>query len=89
MSNETAVESIPAPASAVYSAVEARPSTVAAAGRFGRLWSWFLGAGAVSIGIYQFLPHGVVGDICYVAVGLAGVTAIGAGLRLNQPMRQH
>jgi hypothetical protein len=53
-----------------------------------RQWWWLLAAGALSIAIYQFLPDGLARDIGYVAVGLAGATAIGVGVRLNQPVRR-
>jgi diguanylate cyclase (GGDEF)-like protein len=87
MSNETIVESAVAPAPAIFSAVLVPPSAVPAADRFARLWLWFLGAGALSIGIYQFLPDGLAADIGYVAVGLAGATAIVVGIRINLPAR--
>ena len=82
------VDRVSVAAPATPAAVPPTTATVPVVPSPSRLWRWFLSAGVLCIGIYYFLPTGLPGDIGYVAVGLAGATAIAVGIGINRPARR-
>jgi diguanylate cyclase (GGDEF)-like protein len=54
---------------------------------FHRATTYFVAAGLAACVGYLLLPRGLFADAVYVAIGLAGVVAIVAGVRINRPVR--
>jgi diguanylate cyclase (GGDEF)-like protein len=53
-----------------------------------RSWLIFLILGAAASAVCQFTPAGIVADVGYVVIGIAGVVAVMVGLRLHRPARR-
>ncbi|WP_034662882.1 bifunctional diguanylate cyclase/phosphodiesterase [Cellulomonas sp. KRMCY2] len=51
-------------------------------------WRWFAAVGFVVVVVELLMPYGPARDLVYVAIGLASVTAIVIGIRLNRPRRR-